>query len=243
MRRRRRASGGMRLALQVMRRRPAGGPERPCHGTGGKLKRLSSVVAALGLASAGLVAASPAAVASGSCSLYVPSKLALTAPERTITVKEGPNCAAAGVVSATWTPHHATAGDGPSVTFANSARSTTFLVEGWYPVGVWTWTPNGAYDAQHVSVYQYSPKTDVRLGSYGRVYPTRSGSIRAWADPVPDAGYDDVARAEGGLLVLQRHVQLHVLDHRGARLPGGVLQRHQQHHLGIDQPGRPEVTV
>jgi len=140
------------------------------------LKRLSSVVAALGLASAGLVAASPAAVASGSCSLYVPSKLALTAPERTITVKEGPNCAAAGVVSATWTPHHATAGDGPSVTFANSARSTTFLVEGWYPVGVWTWTPNGAYDAQHVSVYQYSPKTDVRLGSYGRVYPTRSGS-------------------------------------------------------------------
>ncbi len=134
------------------------------------------MLAAVGLASAGLVAAAPSASAAGTCSLYVPSKLAIGASFRTITINEGPNCAAAGVSDAAWTAVHSTAGDIDSVVYLDGDRSEPFDIYGDDPVGKWTWRPEGAFTASNAEVYQYTTYTDVRLASYGRVYPTRSGS-------------------------------------------------------------------
>jgi hypothetical protein len=138
--------------------------------------RLPSLLAAVGLATAGLVATAPAATAAGSCSIYAPSKLAIGAPFRTITIEEGPNCTAAGVTDAAWTAVHPTKGPIDIIIYENGSRSETFDIYGEDPIGKWTWRPEGAFDAIDNEVYQYTTYTDVRLASYGRVYPTRSGS-------------------------------------------------------------------
>ncbi|TCO49223.1 hypothetical protein EV646_103201 [Kribbella antiqua] len=140
--------------------------------------RVLSFLAAAGVFAAGVIGAAPAAEAAGTCSLYVQSKISIGSPYRTITVKEGPNCTSAGVMDAYWTAVHPTQGEGVGADFENYARSTTVPIYDFFPLGKWTWRGDGAYKAADTtpSVYQYSPVTDVRLASYGRVYPTRTGS-------------------------------------------------------------------
>ena len=86
-----------------------------------------------------------------------------------------PNCAAAGVVDAGWTAV-STAGDVNSIILENSARSGSFYVFGDDPLGKWTWRPEGAFDAADNQIFQYTPVTDVRLASYSRITPTRTGT-------------------------------------------------------------------
>lgn len=138
--------------------------------------RVSSLLAAAGLLTAGLVAAPVQASAAGSCSLYAPGRIAIGSSFRTITINEGPNCAAAGVVDAAWSPTHPTKGPIDIIIYQNSDRSQPFDIYGDDPIGVWTWRPEGAFDASDNTVFQYTPTTDVRLASYSRVTPTRTGT-------------------------------------------------------------------
>ena len=138
--------------------------------------RLPSILAAVGLITTGLVTAAPTASAAGACSLYAPSRIAIGSPFRTIAINQGPNCAAAGVVDAAWTATHPTRGPIDIIIYENSDRSEPFDIFGDDPLGRWTWRPEGAFDASDNTVFQYSPTTDVRLASYGRVAPTRTGS-------------------------------------------------------------------
>jgi hypothetical protein len=138
--------------------------------------RLLSLLAAAGLVTGGVVAAAPAASAAGTCSMYVPSRFSIGQPYRAITVPQGPNCAAAGVVDAAWIAYHPTEGPVNGALYENKARSTPVDLYDTMPIGRWTWRPQGAYDANSNDVYQYTTYTDVRLASYGRVTPTRSGT-------------------------------------------------------------------
>lgn len=60
--------------------------------------------------------------------------------------------------------------------FSDRARTDIIDVYDWVPIGRWTWRPDYAYDAGYNNVYQYSPYTDVRLASYGRVTVTKTGT-------------------------------------------------------------------
>jgi hypothetical protein len=139
--------------------------------------RLLSLLAAAGLIAGGAVAAAPAASAAGTCSMYVPSRFSIGQPYRDITVPQGPNCAAARVVEAFWFAYHPTKGDvGLGAGYQDSARSTKITLVDTMPIGRWTWQPSVAFDANFHDVYLYTTYTDVRLASYGRVTPTRSGT-------------------------------------------------------------------
>ena len=138
--------------------------------------RLSPLLAAAALTTIGAVALPATAQAAGSCSLYAPGRISLGTSVRTITINEGPNCAAAGVTDAAWTATHPTAGQIDTIIYENGARSQPFNIFGDDPLGKWTWRPEGAFDAADNQIFQYSPVTDVRLASYSRITPTRTSA-------------------------------------------------------------------
>jgi hypothetical protein len=108
--------------------------------------------------------------------LYIPSRISIGQPYRAVTATLGPNCAAAGVTDAGWTAFHPTQGEIVSAFFPDRARTEIVDVYDWAPLGRWTWRPSFAYDAALHDVSQYSPYTDVRLASYGRVTVTKTGT-------------------------------------------------------------------
>jgi hypothetical protein len=138
--------------------------------------RIASLLAAAGLVTAGLVASAPAANAAGSCSLYIPSRLAIGHPYRAVTANQGPNCVTAAVVDAAWAAYHPTQGVVNVVIYENRDRSEIVDLYATMPPGRWTWRPGYAYDANDAEVFQYTTYTDVRMASYGRATATRSGS-------------------------------------------------------------------
>ena len=140
------------------------------------MRRYASLLAAAGLLTAATVTAAAPAEAAGTCSLYVQSRIVISQPYRAITVKEGPNCAAAYVSDAAWSAYHSTQGQINFVYFQNGARTDIVDVYDFEPLGRWTWRPEGAYTSNFDAVFQYTTYTDVRLGSFGRVVPTRIGS-------------------------------------------------------------------
>ena len=83
-----------------------------------------SLLAAAGLVTGGVVAAAPAASAGGTCSMYATSQFSIGQPYRAVTVPEGPNCAAAGVVEADWIAYHPTKGLVTDAGYEDKARST-----------------------------------------------------------------------------------------------------------------------
>src|SRR5215207_9564404 len=112
----------------------------------GVAMRLLSLLAAAGLVAGGAVAAAPAASAAGTCSMYVPSRFSIGQPFREITVPEGPNCAAAGVVDAYWLAYRAGSTDPVNgADYVDKARSTTVVLVDAMPIGRWTWQPDGAW--------------------------------------------------------------------------------------------------
>jgi hypothetical protein len=151
--------------------------------------RLTSLLAALGLVATSLVAATPPASAAGTCSLYVPSKLTISQPYRAIAVTLGPNCNAAGVTDAYWAAFHPTQGQVEAASFYDGDQAEIIDLYDYSTLGQWNWRPGGAFDDNGNRVYQYSPYTDVRLGSYARLTATRgagnkvtirTGAARYW---------------------------------------------------------------
>jgi hypothetical protein len=139
-------------------------------------KSVFSGLVAAGLVVSGLAVSAPTATAAGTCSLYVPSRVSMGQPYRGITVRLGPNCAAAGVVWADWDGYHPTQGLEEILLFDHTSSETWNLYD-WQPIGRWQWRPDGAWDSNYTDVYQYGPYyTDIRLASYGRVTATRYGS-------------------------------------------------------------------
>ncbi len=93
-----------------------------------------------------------------------------------MTVRQGPNCAAARVQEAFWDAIHPNHGFVASISFMNYARSARFYVNDYTRIGRWTWKGTLAFDYQGQLVYQWPTHTDVRLASYGRVAVVRIGS-------------------------------------------------------------------
>ena len=138
--------------------------------------RLKSLLAAVGLLSAGLIATAPSAQAAGTCSAYVPSRISIAQHFRSYVVHEGPNCAAAGAVYASWDAYHPTQGWQYVLIFDGTTTDYWDLYDFDAPLGRWTWRPGDAWDSGYNDIYQYTTYSDVRLASYGRVAVTRSGS-------------------------------------------------------------------
>jgi hypothetical protein len=139
--------------------------------------RLTSWLAAVGMVATGLVTTAQPAAATGACSLYVPSRIAVAQHYRAIGVRLGSNCVAAGVSWANWDGYHPTQGLEEILIFDGSTTEYWDLYDWDAPLGRWTWRPEGAYKSNFEDVYQYGPYyTDVRLASYGRATATRSGS-------------------------------------------------------------------
>jgi hypothetical protein len=158
------------------------------------IRRLTGLIAASGLAVAGLTAiTAPTATAAGTCSAYIPSRVSIGQPYRAITIRAGANCASAQMEWAAWDAYHPTQGYQEMAYFDYPSFSDTWDLYSWNaPLGRWQWRPAGAYDRIDFNeIYQYGPYyTDVRLASYGRVTATRSGSrvnvrttaARYWGD-------------------------------------------------------------
>jgi hypothetical protein len=141
------------------------------------IRRLTTLIAATGLAAVGLTVTAPTATGAGTCSAYIPSRVGIGQPYRAITVPAGPNCAAAGMEWASWTAYHPTQGPQEIITFDYPNYSDTWDLYSFDDIGRWQWRPDGAYDHDFNEIYQYGPYySDVRLSSYGRVTATRSGS-------------------------------------------------------------------
>ncbi|MGH3459963.1 MAG: hypothetical protein ACRDP9_00685 [Kribbellaceae bacterium] len=233
------------------------------------IRRLITVIAATGLAAAGLIVTAPTAAAAGSCSAYIPSRVAVGQPYRAITIRAGSNCSIAQMDWAAWYAYHPTQGLQEVAFFEHPNYSDTwhmYSASAYTPIGRWQWRPEGAYDRSSNPIHQYGPYyTDVRLASYGRVTATRIGArvnvrtsaYRYWGDgakfmdwasargqiPVPHPRHVDLAPPQGGLLLLQRQLQLHLHNQRRTVLPRRALRRGKQDDLGVHQsPGLP-VTL
>jgi hypothetical protein len=165
------------------------------------IRRLTTVIAATGLAAAGLTATAPTATAAGSCSAYIPSRVAVGQPYRAITIRAGSNCSTAQMDWAAWFAYHPTQGLQEVAFFEHPSYSDTwhmYSASAYTPIGRWQWRPEGAYDRSSEPIYQYGPYyTDVRLASYGRVTATRIGSrvnlrtsaYRYWGDGAKFIGW------------------------------------------------------
>ena len=140
------------------------------------MRRLASLLAAAGLLTAATVTAAAPAEAAGTCSAYVPSKISIGQYFRSYRINEGPNCASAGAVYASWSAYHPTQGIQAVLIFDGTRTDYWDVYDFATPVGRWTWRPGGAWDSGYNDVYQYTTYTDVRLASFGRVVPTRIGS-------------------------------------------------------------------
>jgi hypothetical protein len=140
-------------------------------------KPLISGLAATGLVVSGLVVSAPQATAAGSCSMYIPSRVAVSQPYRAITARLAQNCVSAGVTWANWDGYHFSQGLQEFLIFDGTTTDIWNLYDDFTPLGPWSWRPEGAYDANFDTVYQFGPySTDVRLGSYSRISAVRSGS-------------------------------------------------------------------
>jgi hypothetical protein len=65
----------------------------------------------------------------------------------------------------------------------------------------WTWRPQGAFDANNNTVFQYTPYTDVRLASYGRVVATRYGATSTiWGSTSPVVRRQLIRQVDGAEL-------------------------------------------
>ena len=164
------------------------------------IRRLTTILAATAVAAAGLTATAPtataatAATAAGSCSAYIPGRVAVGQPYRAITIRAGANCSTAQMDWAAWYAYHPTQGLQEVALFEHPNYSDTwqlYSASAYTPLGRWQWTPVGAYDRNADPIHQYGPYyTDVRLASHGRVTATRTGSrvnlrtsaYRYWGD-------------------------------------------------------------
>jgi hypothetical protein len=122
------------------------------------------------------VATRPAA-ASPTCSLEVPSRVAITEPSLTPRHTLAPDCEAAGVIGAVW---RSELSDGTLMdrSYFNFGHPATWDVFERAAIGVRYWRPEGARKANDPppgTVPQNSPVTDVRLGSAAGLVARRTG--------------------------------------------------------------------
>lgn len=129
-----------------------------------------------GLVSAPVAQAAPTAPAAGRCSLVPPTRLVISAPYRAVTLRVGSDCVAGNWDNATWTSYHPTKGVQEVAFFFRSSTTLTMDLYDYADLGRWTWRPNGAYDTNNLQMTQNSPYSDVKVGSWAQVKPTRLGS-------------------------------------------------------------------
>lgn len=101
--------------------------------------------------------------------------MVISTPYRAITLRLDSNCAAAGTSYAAWDAYHATGGWQHIAIFDNTSSDVWDLYD-WEQLGRWTWRPGGAWDHSYNDVWQNQPYSDIKIGSWAGVTPTRSGA-------------------------------------------------------------------
>lgn len=134
-------------------------------------KRIAAVAA---LSMLPVVAATAPAQAASSCNVFVPSKVSITSPYRTVTGRYSSGCLQSTDWAA-WDVVHPTEGPGEFFFFEGQS-SETLDWYAWYPLGTYTVRAEGGYDTNYNPVVQNSPKMTVRVGSRVSASTSRSGN-------------------------------------------------------------------
>lgn len=119
------------------------------------------------------VAVAPAQ-AYGSCSVSVPSEVAITSPYREITAKFSSGCLNYAE-TASWDVVHPTQGLEDFIWFEGESTYAMDWYD-WSPLGRYTVRADGAYDYEWDEMTQNSTTMTVKLGSRTSVSSSRSGS-------------------------------------------------------------------
>jgi hypothetical protein len=136
-----------------------------------------SLTVSLLIASSLSVSAPPAAAfPGGSCSVVLPSRLAVAAPYMRFTATLGSDCDATGKDWTAWDVDHSYYGPSDVLMFDTGVSSSVWDFYDWDHLGGYVLRPSGAYDAGSNALTQNTVNTSVRLWS--RLYLTseRSGS-------------------------------------------------------------------
>ena len=138
--------------------------------------RFVALVAPLLVAGLAVITASPAnAYAGGSCSISVPSRVAVKAPFQRIPGKLASNCAASGADYAAWDIYHPRYGLS-SLFIMDGTSSDNWDFYDFEHLGVYSVEPDAAWDADFNDLSQNFAKIDVRLNSKYTFSTSRSGN-------------------------------------------------------------------
>ena len=135
------------------------------------------VIAAVCLGLALLVPAAAPASAAGSCSVTVPSKIALSSPFKEVKVQFSAGCQT-NRAWAWWDVVHPTKGPVNYLDYdyeTATSRTGSMDVYDWDPLGTWNVRPQGAYDGNFEPMVQNTTKTVVKLHSRVGLSSSRSG--------------------------------------------------------------------
>ena len=146
------------------------------------MKRLLSLLASAAVAAGALTAtAAPATAAAGSCSIAMPSTLAITNPYTRFSIPLAADCRASGTVYASWDMVNARTGDfaGILIYDAETGSMGPELLE-WYDdydgFGAFYLDPSLAWDANDDTVQQNNPVVTVKAASKASQSTSRRGN-------------------------------------------------------------------
>ena len=115
------------------------------------------------------------AQAAGTCVLYAPSRIAIGRPYLGVRLgMSGPCASPDGYAS--WFLYHPTQGLQEGALF-DSTTSEYWDVYNFHTIGLHTWRPSSAWDANYVDQSQNTPTTDIRLAAAAWIASSRKSDV------------------------------------------------------------------
>ncbi len=128
------------------------------------------------VASLAMTTAPAAAYPGGSCSVVLPSRLAVDAPYERFTARLAGDCAASGSEYASWDVEHPYYGWSSIFIFDPGASSDDWEFYDWEHLGSYVLRPSMAHDADYNDLSQNTVTTSVRLWSRLYLTSARAGT-------------------------------------------------------------------
>jgi hypothetical protein len=119
--------------------------------------------------------ATPGLAAAGTCSLSVPSRVAIGKPYVGLPAKITGNCTTSGSWSG-WNLVHPSLGAVDGLAFDN-VNSVTWDVYSDYPIGAMTWRGAGSWDAANNALTQNAPASTVKLAAGAWISSSRTADV------------------------------------------------------------------
>jgi hypothetical protein len=131
------------------------------------------VVTALIATPAPARAATPTVTSTGTCSIRLPAKVAIAAVYTPIVAHAGSDCAASGMVRASWG-----ADNGMGFAFSNGTTTSTYRFFQLDPgIGLWAVRGTGALDANQNALVQNTAQIVIKDASWAYIASSRHGSV------------------------------------------------------------------